>query len=352
MTLLLRSRLTVAAIFVFSFYSVSAQNYNFKWDGGGTNDKYENAKNWNTDSLPAASGQHSMSLLIDQGTMIFDDLSGKQRIDQMDVNNGAVLNMKGGIFDQSRPGNSIRSSIGTVGSGLSVVNQSGGRLSIGHMLRIGADKSRGQYNLTGGMLEVYRAGYSSMKAPHQPSISLGSVASESDFTVSGGSLYTRAGVEVGSNAKFSVLGSGATAIGIGSVKEENSGAWYQEGTLSCGVGPRGITKIYVAGGDKKDQFVRFAKGSKLDLHFHGTRPINGSWVLMELEGVDIVNEGLEFSEATLETPGWTVEIDNSGSNGRLIAKYSHYVEVPEVSQYSLILSLLLGVCVLGRRRRT
>lgn len=141
-------RFTVASLFVLSALSLSAQNYNFRWDGGVSNHKYETAENWDANSLPTPSGKDTTSVLIDNGTMIFDDLSGRQVVDQLDVNNGAVLHMKGGHFDHSRSGAVIRSSIGITGNGLSVVNQSGGRMTIGHLLRIGYKKSKGQYNLT------------------------------------------------------------------------------------------------------------------------------------------------------------------------------------------------------------
>lgn len=334
-----------------SALSVSAQKYQHTWDGGGSNNKYENAENWSSNRLPAPQGKLSMSLLIDEGTMIFDDLSGKQVIDLLDVSSGAVLKMKGGHLEHARAGNNVRSSVGISGGGVSIVEHTGGRMSIGHMLRIGDKKSRGQYNLTDGILEVFRGGVSLTSQPHQPSITVGTGGSESEFSVSGGALYTRAGIEIGTNSTFAVKGNDAKAIAIGALQVDNPGTWYQSGTLSCGVGPRGITKIYVALSEKSEQFVRFAKGSKLDLNFYGTRPINGTWVLLELQDGHIEDEGLELTKATSENPGWTFEIDNSGPNGRLIAKYKHYVGVPELRQYSLVLSLLLGVLVMARRKR-
>lgn len=345
-------RFTATSLFVLSALSLSAQKYQFTWDGGGSNNKYETPENWDTDSLPAPRGENTMSVLIDRGTMIFDDLSGKQQIDQLDVNNGAVLHMKGGIFDHSRAGSTIRTSIGIEGSGLSVVNHSGGRMTIGHLLRIGYKKSKAQYNLTGGILEVFRGGRSLLNAPHGASISIGSGSSESEFSISGGEMHTRGGIEIESTGTFSVLGSGASAIGVGTHRATDHGSWYQKGTLSCGVGPRGITKIYVAAGDTGAQFVHFLEGSKLDMHFYGTRPINGAWVIMELEGAAIKDDGLALSEAASENPGWTFEVDNSGKNGRLIAKYSHYVGVPEARYYTLMLSVVLGAFALCRRRRS
>lgn len=344
-------RSTVTVLFILSALTLSAQEYQFTWDGGGSNNKYETARNWDTDSLPALSGENTMSVLLDSGTMIFDDLSGRQVIDQLDVNNGAVLHMKGGHFDHSRSGATIRTSVGITGKSLSVVNQSGGRFTIGHLLRIGYKNSKGQYNLTGGILEIFRGGRSLMYAPHSASISIGSGASESELIISGGELHTRAGIEIGAAATFSVLGNSATAIGVGTQRASDHGSWHQLGTLTCEVGPRGITKIYVAAGDQGGQSVHFLEGSKLNMHFHGTRPINGEWVIMELEGASILDDGLALSEAASENPGWTFVVDNSARNGRLIAKYSHYVGVPEARYYSLMLSAVLGVFVICRRRR-
>ncbi len=350
MTMPLRIQTTAATLLILTCLNVSAQD--FSWDSGGGDTKYETAANWDMNVVPFSAGKNTMMLEVsDGGTVTFDRNSGRQVIDLLNLNNGSILNMTGGEFVHSRSGNNVRSSIGISGTGTATVNQSGGVMSIGHMLRLGDKKASGTYNLSGGSLVIYRGGNSLIGAQNGASISLGSKDSIASFNISGGSLVTRGGIELDTKATFKVLGAAASGIEFGNHKATEHGFWYQKGTLSIGIGANGVTPILVAAGDSGEQSVEFFSGAELDLSFHGAEPFNGTWTLLELEGADIVDHGLVLSEATKVNAGWSFKIDNSGPNARLTATYKHYVSIPEPMSYSMILGCSLVLSVLLRRRR-
>lgn len=344
------SPITLTFTIVLSLVASNAHAQDFHWNGGGSNTKYENADNWRSGAVPYSTGKNTMQVMFNEGgTITFDAATGTQVIDDLDMNNGSVLNMTGGVFDHGKSGSLVRTSVGYDGTG-STVNQSGGKMSIGHMLRIGEKKATGTYNLSGGILWVFRGGRSLMDGPRFPSISVGSGGATADLNISGGMLETRAGIEIDTNASFNVLGTNASSIKIGSIRDTDPGAWYQKGTLGIGIGSSGVTPIQIASGTKDSVDVQFLKGSKLDLSFHGVKPFNGSWTIMEVEGDEIVDHGLALSVASQADPSWSFEIDNSGPNGRLIATYNHYVAIPESSSYSTIVGAI-GLLSLGLRRR-
>lgn len=290
--------------------SISAQTTNFTWDGGGSNTKFENPLNWSSGTLPVSTGKGSMQILLKNGgTMTFDIASGKWIGDRMDISNGSVFNMLGGTFDLGQSGAVVRFNVGLAGRG-STLNQSGGNLLIGHMIRVGNNQASGTYNLSGGTLNIYRAGRSLINAPAGPSLSLGPGNAEAAMNISGGSMTSRFGVEIDSKATFKVLGTGASKIGIGMSKRQGFGSWYQKGTLSVGIGSKGVTKIEIVGNASKDQFVTLLSGSVLDLSFYGTNPYSGTWTILEVQDANIVDEGLLLSAATRADPNWSFEIDN------------------------------------------
>lgn len=325
--------------------SISAQTTNFTWDAGGSDTKFENPLNWRSGTVPVSTGKGSIQVVLDNGgTMTFDSASGNWTVDRMDISNGSVFNLMGGTFDHGQSGAVVRMNVGLVGRG-STVNQTGGNMLIGHMLRVGNKEASGTYNLSGGVLDIYRAGRSLIDAPAGPSISLGPGKADGEMNISGGSLTTRFGVEIDSKATFKVLGTGASKIGIGLNPRSGFGTWYQKGTLSVGIGPKGVTKIELIGNASKDQFVTFLSGSVLDLSFHGTNPYSGTWTILEVEDANIVDEGLLLSAATRRDPNWSFEIDNTGRVGRLNAKY---VDIPEPSMFGMVLG---GICLFAVLRR-
>lgn len=342
-----------SVLFTAAFFlaGVSAPAQDFHWDSGGANTKYEAARNWGTDILPYSTGKNTMFVdFSDGGTMTFNQATGIQSIDYLNMSHGSVLNMTGGFFDHARSGNRVRTTIGFKGKG-STVNQSGGKMRIGHILKIGDKRASGSYNLSGGVLDVYRGGLSLMGAPSGPSLSIGPGGGEAEFNISGGSLETRVGVEIDTNASFNVLGNDALFIKIGSLKPNESGFWYQKGTLSFAIGFEGVTKVEVVNGTDDTPQAQFLLGSKLDLSFNtGTKPVNGTWTLLELENAAIIDEGLVLSDATKADQNWSFKVDNSGQNGRLIASYGDYVSIPEPLSCSLILGTF-SLFVLNFRRR-
>lgn len=171
---------------------------------------------------------------------------------------------------------------------------------------------------------------------------VGQNGSDALVSISGGILTTRSGMEVDVNSTFEVLGSGATQIGIGSHLGGDGFATIN-GSLSAMIDAGGVTPIFVddLGGGAA---ATFNAGSELDLGFLGTPAAPGSWTVLELEGADIIDNGLALSAATLADPNWEFSIDNDGTNGLLVATY-----IPEPSTSLLAGSaLLLG---LGFRRR-
>ncbi|MGJ8653879.1 MAG: hypothetical protein ACSHX8_11440 [Opitutaceae bacterium] len=342
---------TVLFTTAFFLAGVSASAQDFFWDSGGSNTKYETAENWTTDAVPFSTGEKTMFVEVaDGGTVTFDRKTGRQVIDLFNLNSGSTLNMTGGEFDHSRPGSHTRTSVGIAGGGTATVNQSGGSMSIGHMLRLGQKKTSGIYNLSGGSLTIYRGGRSLIGAPDGASISLGGGGAVASFNISGGSLVTRGGVEMDSNASFKVMGSDASNIALGDHKAADHGFWYQRGTLSFGIGSQGVTPIKVAAGDSQAQFAKFLEGAELDLGFYQTKPVHGTWTLLELENANINDEGLVLSAATIADGDWSFNVDNSGSNGRLTATYGGYASIPESMSFSMILGSL-SLIALARRRR-
>lgn len=340
-----------SVLFTVAFFlaGVSASAQDFRWDSGGSNTKYETAENWSSNQVPYSTGDSTMYLMADDGgTVTFGRSTGTRSIDYMNLGNGSTLNMTGGAFDHAKSGNVVRTVVGTSGTG-STVNQSGGKMSIGHLLKIGDKRASGRYNLSGGELNIFRGGRTLVDAPTGASISL--MGRQAELNLIGGLLETRFGVEIDSGSRVRVHGRGMSAIKLGSVKRDDSGSWYQKGTLSYGIGSEGVTTIQIIGGTNNTPFAKFILGSKLDLGFNsGTRPVNGTWTLLELENQAIVDEGLVLSAATTADPKWGFNIDNSGPNGRLIATYGDYVSIPEPLNFSIA----LGACclfVLNFRRK-
>ena len=170
------------------------------------------------------------------------------------------------------------------------------------------------------------------------------------FGISGGSLQTRSAVRLLDTGTFSVLGSGATSIGIGSTGTLD-GAWSQRagGTLSAQIDANGVTPIFIDDVDGNETiFAEFQNGALLDLGFHNVAPFEGTWTVLEAENTNITDLGLTLTATTLANPGWSFAVDNSGANGLLTATFTAS-SIPEPS--SLALLGLSGLMLAGRRRR-
>lgn len=312
------------------------------WTGLGVDDEYSTAANWDDNLVPASGTTQDINTAVTVERVV-DSFAGRTFI-----SGGGTMNVTGGTHNDNQSGASIRNFLGRGSTG--TINQSGGEYSIGHMLSIGGGGANGNgtYNLTGGDLIIYRGSNSIIDGsnPHgRPSLEVSDeeAAGAGLFEISGGSLATRAGVGVGTTGVFSVLGSGATSIGIGS-NQSIDGTWLQQsgGTLRMTVDLGGVTPILLDDVGTGGVIAEFLSGSILDLGFEDVTPFGGTWTLLEAENAAITDNGLGLSGTTAS--GWSFNVDNSGSNGLLTATY-----IPEPAT-----SLVLGLAALlgfGRRRR-
>jgi|GEM_PF-1277123 len=160
------------------------------------------------------------------------------------------------------------------------------------------------------------------------------------FQIDGGKLRTRAGVVVGSNGRFRVLGSRVTEVSIGAESTIN-GSWTQNagGILEFGIDEVGVTPIVIADKDGSGTFAIFDEGALLVLDFLNS-PQAGTWTLMIAENGEITDNGLMLADGV--DLRWSFHIDNSGVNGLLTATY-----VPEPTSMTL---LGLGSMALLRKK--
>ncbi len=282
------------------------------WDsGGGADTAFETTANWDV-AVPGSDDNYTID---DGGTAVYSSSSGTIQVKRGLIGESAgssgTLNVTGGSLQHPLSSGTLASRIGLRGT--AVVNQSGGNLEYGHRLQVGGDGGTGTINLTGGDLLIYRGG-----------TSLGSIANtsfdlyEGSLNISGGSFLTRAGVVVGTDGVFSVQGSGASSVGIGS-NGSVDGFWRQEsgGTLSVGVDLGGVTKILVDDyEDDGGSTALFAPGALLDVDYYDGGFGGGTWTVLEVENTNIVNFGLAFAPG-VDTNIWSFAIDNSGANGIL-----------------------------------
>jgi hypothetical protein len=150
------------------------------------------------------------------------------------------------------------------------------------------------------------------------SLDLGEGTSAGLFKIYGGSLLTRSGVAIGPKGTFSVQGSAAEMIGIGSDRSVD-GHWIQQagGTLQIAIDEtaRGVTEIFIdyVDGTGRGGDVVFEEGALLDVGFIGAKN-RGVYVVMAWEGT-VTDKGLKFAPG-VNTAEWSFEIDEV--NKRLI----------------------------------
>ncbi len=321
------------------------------WDDGGAIAEFSTAENWEADIFPGDLADNTK--LAEINGVFTVERSVDSSVDRTFVNNGAVLNVTGGTHSDGRSGSSIRNFVGSEGSG--TVNHSGGSWDIGHLLSVGGNGT-GVYNLSGGSLSIFRGGNTLAGNPNTfggssgGSLSIGNGSGTGLVSITGGSLESRIGVEVGDRGTFEVLGDGSSSIGIGS-NGSLDGHWWQDagGVLSMGIGAGGITSIFIddTGSGTTDPYARFEAGAVLDLDFFGTAAASGTWTLLELENQDIDDQGLVLAAGDAAA-GWTFDIDNTGTNGLLTATFTA-APVPEPSSTALL--GLGGLALILRRRK-
>ena len=320
---------------------------------GGTGLEYSTAANWGDNAVPASGSTQDINGAFTVERSV-DSVAGRTF-----VRGGGTLNITGGSHNDT---NSSATNWNFVGDGSAgTVNQSAGTFEIGHALRVGTgDKaaSDGTYHLSGGFLSIYRGSNSAIDSSNpggRPSMEVGGITNGTGlFEISGGAMETRGGVHIGGTGTFSVVGSAATSIGIGS-NQSLDGVWLQTagGTLSAAIDAGGVTPIFIDDKDGGTIFAEFQDASILDLSFaSGVTPFDGAWTVMEVEGTTITDLGLGLSAATMVDPNWSFVIDNSGANGLLVAIYSgDLVVIPEPSRVALIAGCFGLVALMTRRRK-
>ena len=313
------------------------------WDAGAGDGLWESPLNWADDAAPNGTVEITNGDTVTRGV--------NSTVSRTFVSGGSTLNVTGGTQSDNQAGNSVRNFVGRGSVG--TLNVSGGSYDIGHLLSVGGGgaNGNGKVYVSGGSLVVSRGSNAANLTTGVVggySLELGDdVAGNGDalFEISGGSFATRIGVGVGTTGTFSVVGSGASSIGIGS-NGSLDGEWNQfaGGTLSATVDLTGITKIFIDDVDGGGVSVNFQAGSLLNLGFLGT-PVAGTWTILEAEGTTFDSStisGLSLTPSTAS--GWSYGFDNVGGNGLLTATYV----IPEPSA-----ALLggLGLLALLRRRR-
>lgn len=271
--------------------------------------------NWIGNSAPG-SGDLAQIDLAGGNRAVFGPADGTYEIQRAYVGTAGSgrtgqLDITGGHFRAT-----VSSTQGTrigAGNGTGIVNQSGGIAEFGHIIDIGRSGSTGTYNLSGGLLDIFR---STAINSVQTSLQLGDSGGSGTMTVTGGELKTRAGVQLlSSGAVFRVSGSGVAAIHIGG---QGEGFWSQASgaTLRATVDEGGLTGLSV--NRSTDNFggnVVFSNGALLDVSFSDPQADrSGSWDVMKWTG-SLTDNGLAFADGVDPTV-WSfsfVDTDSSGT---------------------------------------
>jgi hypothetical protein len=281
------------------------------WKGGGAEPDFSIAANWTGDAVPTT----AETVMISGAYTV--NVTSDVECDRLSVEKGAVLNISYGRLGSTVSGNTRVDSIGRDSVG--AVYQSGGVYDVGHRFHVGCGRSgNGSYSISGGQLIISRGGRSTMVPDESASIEVGEGASAGLFKVYGGSVLSRSGVVIGPKGIFSVQGSAAETIGIGSDKSVD-GHWIQQSgsTLQVAIDETalGVTKIFIdyVDGTGSNGDVIFEEGALLDVSFLGAAT-RGVYVVMEWEGT-VTDKGLKFAP-DVDTGKWNFVIDEE--NKRLI----------------------------------
>ncbi len=295
------------------------------WTNGSGNNDWGNSGNWDIGFFPA-DFEWVVINLAGGDRAVFDSSEGNDilylRVGEGEGVSGE-LDILSGTLNAAQVGSQSR--FGSEG-GAGTLNIMGGTLSIGGaQTHIGyGEGSTGMVNVSGGLLNVFREFQGT-------SVFIGAQGGEGTFHITGGSLRTRAGVQLGSVANpgdpeneeddgwpagvgvFSVEGSEPNEIGIG-VEQSVPGRWIQNaGSVlrvrfddippDFGGGARPIDVVQFNG---QGGHVIFEEGALLDVDFMGAE-VGGTFVVMRWQG-DLTDNGLQFAD-TVDTEIWSFELD-------------------------------------------
>ncbi|MEI6893005.1 MAG: fibronectin type III domain-containing protein [Pontiella sp.] len=233
----------------------------------------------------------------------------------------AVLNVEPGAVLTATSSSIWGSWLGISSGFTGTINQTGGSVSVNE-LEVGSQaEAYGIYNQSGGSNSVTGLlnGYSLYIGGTKNSDHRDSDGGYGTYTISGGTLLTRAGVALGHATKagvgiFRVMGTGPDEIGIGTLNESTEGSWFQHSNsvLQVGISANGITPILIddANGDLSAE-ASFGAGSILDVSFIDGAEETNRWPVMICEGI-MVDLGLSFDDSMgAATNDWGFIISNN-----------------------------------------
>ncbi len=299
---------TFSAILVLLSCSL-AHGDNATWTGA-VNSDWGNAGNWENGIIPVDQDH----VCLPSGTVTFSSSSISPNLRTLQQS-GGTLNITGGNLTVAQLASAVTMFDGQV-------NQTGGLATI-NAIQIGSQQgTNSSYVLNAGELRIARA--RDDISLHLGSNRLNSNAGTGNLTIAGGTFSTRYGVELGDSedagiGSFTVLGSQASLISVGGANDDFDGIWnqYSGSSLIVRFDNGGSTPIIIKdnASDIGTSAV-FASGTILDVG-HLSGDAGGTWTVMEVENGDITDNGLAFA-AGVDTSIWSFEVDNSGTNGRLL----------------------------------
>lgn len=281
---------------------------------GDVNSSFNEDGNWSTGSVPADGDVAN----IESGTVNFS--SGESAALNALRLRAGILNLSGGTL-KAAAHSAWDSWVGGDSGKTATLTQTGGTFEVNE-LELGRNAgSNGIYRLRDGELNIIRGvnGYSLYIGGNKSGVN-GGVGT---LRVYGGDMVTRTGVKLGDDqlagtGSFTVLGSSAARIGIGS--HAGIDGWWEQyagSTLRAGIDAGGVTKIFIDDVEgEENTYARFEGGALLDVDYYNDGAGGGTWTVLEVENGPIIDNGLAF-DASVDTDIWSFNIDNSGANGRL-----------------------------------
>jgi len=280
----------------------AAQAVEITWNNASGDNEFANPANWVGGAFPASESMvidltGANKAVVSTGTTLNSDsiLIGYNGTDGEFEQTGGSLSATSNSGAASRVGRNGETGTWTM---------SGGRANI-NGIQLGLGGGTGNLIINGGHLNISRG-------PANASLHI-DYGGTGNFEISGGSLITRTGVRIGDQGTFSVVGHGASRIGIGS-SGALDGEWFQDtgGTLKVRVNATttGITPIFIDEVDTSNGSagnVTFENGALLDVDFTGAFVNGGTFTVMEWEG-SVTNNGLAFAPS-VDTSVWSFNVD-------------------------------------------